>query len=104
MVLDGRDIGTRVLPNATLKVFLTASPEVRARRRVDEMLARGQTADYEQVLAAVIARDRQDSTRAVDPLTAAPDAVTLDNQPNDPRTGGGRHFGHAGGQNHASEG
>ena len=78
MVLDGRDIGTRVLPDATLKVFLTASPEVRAQRRVDELAARGETADYREVLAAVIARDHQDSTRAVDPLTAAPDAVLLD--------------------------
>lgn len=78
MILDGRDIGTRVLPDATLKIFLTASPEVRARRRTDELLARGASVEYESVLADVIARDRQDSTRAIDPLTAAPDAVVLD--------------------------
>lgn len=78
MVLDGRDIGTRVLPEATLKVFLTASPEVRARRRCDELLARGLSADCETVLREVNERDRQDSTRAIDPLAAAPDAVTLD--------------------------
>ena len=78
MVLDGRDIGTRVLPDATLKVFLTASPEVRARRRTDELLARGLSADYDTVLADVIARDRQDTTRAIDPLIAAPDAFVLD--------------------------
>jgi len=78
MILDGRDIGTRVLPDATLKVFLTASPEVRARRRCDELNAKGQPAVYEDVLNDVIVRDRQDTTRAVDPLTPAADAVTLD--------------------------
>ncbi len=78
IILDGRDIGTRVLPNATLKVFLTASAEVRARRRYDEMLNKGQASDYDAVLRDVIARDRQDSTREIDPLRAAEDAVTLD--------------------------
>lgn len=78
MVLDGRDIGTRVLPGATLKIYLTASSEVRARRRHAELAARGVETDFETVLAEVIARDRQDSTRSVDPLTVAPDAVTLD--------------------------
>ena len=78
MILDGRDIGTRVLPDATLKVFLTASPEVRARRRCDELNAKGQSAAYEDVLNDVMVRDRQDTTRAVDPLTPAADAVTLD--------------------------
>ncbi|MDD3214359.1 MAG: (d)CMP kinase, partial [Eubacteriales bacterium] len=78
IILDGRDIGTRVLPDATLKVFLTASPEVRAKRRFDEMAAKGGDADYQTVLADVIVRDRQDSTRAIDPLAAAEDAVTLD--------------------------
>ena len=78
MVLDGRDIGTRVLPDATLKIYLTARSEVRARRRHEELLARGAPSDYEAVLADVIARDHQDSTRAVDPLCRAGDAVTLD--------------------------
>lgn len=78
MVLDGRDIGTRVLPGATLKVYLTASPEVRARRRCDELKQKGQQADYEQVLRDVIARDRQDSTRAIDPLRPAEDAAIID--------------------------
>ena len=68
MILDGRDIGTKVLPNATLKVFLTASPEVRSKRRYDELIGKGQTADFTEVLADVIARDHQDSTRKIDPL------------------------------------
>lgn len=78
MVLDGRDIGTRVLPDATLKVYLIASPEVRARRRFDELTAKGMTADYAKVLSDVIARDHQDSTRAIDPLRPAEDAVVID--------------------------
>jgi len=78
MILDGRDIGTRVLPDATLKVFLTASAEVRAGRRFREMQAAGQAAEYDAVLRDVIARDRQDSTREIDPLRPAEDAVTLD--------------------------
>jgi len=78
MVLDGRDIGTKVLPDATLKIYLTASSEIRARRRYDEMIDKGQTADYETVLRDVIARDQQDSTRAIDPLRPADDAVVLD--------------------------
>ena len=78
MVLDGRDIGTRVLPDATLKVYLTASPEVRARRRHSELLARGETVDFETVLREVNARDHQDSTRQIDPLSVAADAHTLD--------------------------
>ena len=78
MVLDGRDIGTKVLPDATLKVYLTAAPEVRARRRFDELTAKGHPADYDQVLADVVARDHQDSTRAIDPLRPAEDAVVVD--------------------------
>ena len=78
MVLDGRDIGTVVLPDATLKIFLTASPEVRARRRCDELLAKGVPAEYDTVLREVRERDHQDTTRAVDPLRPAADAVTLD--------------------------
>jgi cytidylate kinase len=78
IILDGRDIGTRVLPDATLKIFLTASAQVRAERRHREMLDKGQPSDYDAVLRDVITRDRQDSTRAIDPLRAAEDAVTLD--------------------------
>lgn len=79
MVLDGRDIGAVVLPDATLKVFLTAAPEARARRRYEELLAKGQPAEYETVLREVKARDLQDTTREVDPLRPAADAVVLDN-------------------------
>lgn len=78
VVMDGRDIGTVVLPDAQVKIFLTAAPEARARRRFDELLARGQTADYATVLADVEARDYRDSHRATAPLTQAADAVLLD--------------------------
>jgi CMP/dCMP kinase len=78
MVLDGRDIGTKVLPDATLKVYLTASPEVRAKRRYDELKKKGSNPDFENVLADVIARDHQDSTREIDPLRPAEDAVVID--------------------------
>lgn len=78
MVLDGRDIGTKVLPHATLKIFLTASSKVRAARRWKELRAKGAEASYEDVLTDVLCRDRQDTTRAVDPLRAAEDAVTID--------------------------
>ncbi len=77
-VLEGRDIGTVVLPAATAKFFLTASPEVRARRRFDEMAARGQAPVFEDVLAAERERDRRDSERAVAPLKQADDAVRVD--------------------------
>ncbi len=77
-VLDGRDIGTKVLPAATLKIFLVASPEVRARRRFDELIARGAEATYEQVLSDMRKRDHDDSTRAASPLTKAEDAVEID--------------------------
>jgi cytidylate kinase len=79
MILDGRDIGTKVLTGATLKVFLTATPEERAKRRYDQLLRNGQTADYQKVLNDVIARDHQDSTRAIDPLRPAEDAMIVDN-------------------------
>ncbi len=78
MILDGRDIGLRVLPDATLKIFLTASPEVRAQRRYDELRQRGDPSAYESVLEDVRRRDHQDSTRAVDPLKPTPDAVIVD--------------------------
>lgn len=78
MLLDGRDIGTRVLPDADVKIFLTASAEERARRRWQEMTDRGEAADYAEVLEAVRARDAQDMGREVDPLRCADDAVTVD--------------------------
>ncbi|MBN1778320.1 MAG: (d)CMP kinase [Clostridiales bacterium] len=78
MILDGRDIGTKVLTGATLKVYLTATPEERAKRRYEQLLQNGQKADYRNVLADVVARDHQDSTRAIDPLRPAEDAVIVD--------------------------
>lgn len=78
MLLDGRDIGTRVLPDATLKIYLTASAEVRARRRFDELQAKGDPSTYEQVLAEVRSRDERDTTRETDPLRPAEDAQVLD--------------------------
>jgi len=78
MVLDGRDIGIRVLPHATLKVFLTASPQVRASRRWKELQAKGGVDTYEEVLADVLRRDWQDTTRDVDPLQVLEDSVTID--------------------------
>lgn len=79
IVMDGRDIGTVVFPEAELKLFVTASPEVRAQRRVDELKAKGMPASYEEVLANVKQRDFIDSTRTESPLRQAPDAVVLDN-------------------------
>ncbi len=79
IVMDGRDIGTVVFPDAELKIFLTAAPEVRARRRLAEMQAKGQTASYEEILHNVEERDRIDETREVDPLRRADDALLLDN-------------------------
>ena len=79
IVMDGRDIGTVVFPEAELKLFVTASPKVRAQRRVDELKAKGMPASYEEVLANVKQRDFIDSTRAESPLRQAPDAVVLDN-------------------------
>lgn len=78
MLLDGRDIGTRVLPDATAKIFLTASAEERARRRYAELKAKGAPDTYEQVLEELKRRDEQDMNRAVDPLRCAEDAVLLD--------------------------
>ena len=77
VVMDGRDIGTNVLPNAEHKFFLTASPEVRARRRCDEMRARGQAADLPTILKEVQERDAQDTTRKESPLIRAADAVEV---------------------------
>ena len=78
VVMVGRDIGTVVLPEADLKIYLDASAEERARRRYDEIIARGENADYDEILAKVIERDRIDSTRDVAPLKIADDAVVLD--------------------------
>ena len=77
-VLDGRDIGTVICPNADAKLFVTASAEVRARRRFDELCAAGTAISYEQVLADVRERDARDRARAEAPLVAAADAVTID--------------------------
>ena len=77
-VLDGRDIGTVIAPDADVKLFVTASPEVRAQRRVRELLQRGMTAHYEDVLLDIRARDERDSNREVAPLKQAPDASLLD--------------------------
>ncbi len=78
VVMEGRDIGTVVLPHADVKVFLTASPEVRAQRRLLELRARGVTTDFPTVLREIQERDARDSTRADSPMVPAPDAVVLD--------------------------
>jgi cytidylate kinase len=78
IVMVGRDIGTVVLPEADLKIYLDASAEERAKRRYDEIIARGEKADYAEILKKVIERDRIDSTRAVAPLRPAGDAVIID--------------------------
>jgi cytidylate kinase len=78
VVLEGRDIGTVVFPDAEVKVFLTASVEVRARRRFEELVGRGERPEMERVREEVIERDQRDSTRAVAPLKQAPDAIVLD--------------------------
>jgi cytidylate kinase len=78
VVLEGRDIGTVVLPDAEAKFFVTASPEVRARRRHEELLVRGLPSSFEQTLAEVIQRDEADSSRPVSPLRAAEDAELVD--------------------------
>ena len=79
IVMDGRDIGTVVFPEAELKIFVTASAEVRARRRFDELTAKGQQVDFDEILRNVQERDYIDSHRAVAPLRQAPDALLLDN-------------------------
>lgn len=78
VIMDGRDIGTVVLPDAEVKIFLTARPEVRAERRYKELLERGQEVDFEQVLADVVRRDDQDMNRPIAPLKPAEDSVILD--------------------------
>ena len=79
VIMDGRDIGTVVLPDAQLKVFLFASAEARADRRTKELLEKGQQVDYQTILAEINARDEQDRTRAISPAIPADDAVMLDN-------------------------
>lgn len=78
IVMDGRDIGTHVLPDAAVKVFLTASPEERAQRRYDELKSKGIDQPYDEVLADIIRRDHNDSTRAASPLRKADGAVEID--------------------------
>lgn len=78
VIMDGRDIGSVVLPKANVKIFLTASPEVRARRRTDELIAKGQKADYNKVLQEIKQRDYQDTHREVAPLKMCRDSVKLD--------------------------
>ncbi len=79
VVMDGRDIGTTVFPNAELKIFMTASPEVRAQRRFDELAAKGENPVFEEVLKNLQERDYIDSHRETSPLAQAPDAFVLDN-------------------------
>lgn len=78
VIMDGRDIGTVVLPKADVKIFLTATPEVRAKRRCDELTGKGQKADYARILKELQQRDYQDTHRAVAPLKQAGDAVKVD--------------------------
>ena len=79
VIMDGRDIGTVVFPNAELKIFVTASVDVRAQRRYDELTAKGEKCSLSEIRANVIERDRIDSTRAISPLRQAEDAIVLDN-------------------------
>lgn len=79
VIMDGRDIGTVVFPDAELKVFVTASADVRAQRRYDELTAKGETCSLDEIRANIIERDRIDSTRAISPLRQADDAIVLDN-------------------------
>lgn len=78
VIMDGRDIGTVVLPKATVKIFLTASPEVRAKRRCNEYLAKGQKANYDTILKEIQQRDYQDTHREIAPLKLARDSIKVD--------------------------
>ena len=78
VIMDGRDIGTVVLPKATVKIFLTATPEVRAQRRYDELIAKGQKASYNEILQQIQQRDYQDTHREIAPLKMARDSIKLD--------------------------
>ena len=79
VIMDGRDIGTVILPNAEVKIFLTASPEARAKRRYEELKAKGKDVSYEQVYTEMVERDKNDSTRDIAPCVPAEDAIMLDN-------------------------
>ena len=79
VIMDGRDIGTVILPNAEVKIFLTASPEARAKRRYLELTAKGADVTYEKVFSEMVERDRNDSTRAIAPCVPANDATIVDN-------------------------
>ena len=79
IVMDGRDIGTVVFPDAELKIFVTASPEIRATRRLDELNAKGEKSTFKEILENIKSRDHQDMTRDVSPLRKADDAIELDN-------------------------
>ena len=79
VVMDGRDIGTVVFPEAELKIFVTASSEIRAKRRLDELVSKGENATFEEVIENIKSRDHQDMTRDVSPLRKAGDALELDN-------------------------
>ncbi|MBE6530557.1 MAG: (d)CMP kinase [Ruminococcaceae bacterium] len=79
VIMDGRDIGTVILPDAEVKIFMTASPECRAKRRYKELIAKGVDAKYEDVLAEMNERDKNDSTREIAPTMAAADAIFMDN-------------------------
>ena len=78
VIMDGRDIGTVVLPKATVKIFLTASAEVRAKRRTDELIAKGQKANYDQILKEIQQRDYQDTHREIAPLKMCRDSIKVD--------------------------
>ena len=86
VIMDGRDIGTVVLPDAQIKIFLSASPECRARRRYDELIEKGMDAKYEDILSDVIARDYADSHRDIAPLKPADDAISVDTSGEDLET------------------
>ena len=79
VIMDGRDIGTVILPDAEVKIFLTASPESRAKRRYEELKAKGKEVSYEQVYTEMVERDKNDSTRDIAPCVPAEDAIMLDN-------------------------
>lgn len=79
VVMDGRDIGTVVFPNADIKIYLTANPDIRAQRRYDELKEKGMEASYDEIHENIMDRDHQDSTREISPLKKAEDAVELDN-------------------------
>ncbi len=79
VVMDGRDIGTVVFPDAEVKIFMTADPKVRAQRRFDELSQKGEEVSFDEILENVVKRDRDDETRAISPLRRADDAILLDN-------------------------